>query len=271
MVADMKTTVMTGLGPQEYKPYAAKMIRTFDKHWPADVDFVAYVEEPIKIPRGELRSFTGVEDCFQFLTHFNGNQSVNGKKQNERWKAKERAQGYSWRFDAYKFGRVPLIVRDAAHRIADTMGAGILIWLDADTVTFRDIPEGWIQTILPPGFAVSYLGRRPKLPEIGCVFYRIPEALPFLDAWADLYVHRNSGKETFAPFEKLPQFHSAYTFDHVLNRTDDILFHDMTPGGRGHVWMESPLVKFIDHLKGLERKALGYSMEHPEAELVRNA
>jgi hypothetical protein len=57
----------------------------------------------------------------------------------------------------------------------------------------------------------------------------------------------------------LPEWHSAFVFDWVrgIAQLDEA---NLTPEGRGHVWLQSPLARYTDHMKGA-RKALGYSPE----------
>lgn len=247
---------MTGCAPHEY--YVERMLRTFARHWPSETGLIVYAEQDMAIPRGELRFYGDVSDCVAFLGRTKDDPRANGKLVRQEWKADERANGYSYKWDAHKWGRVPLIVRDAARRL----GEGILLWMDADTVTFRDVPPDFIERdVLPPGKDVSFLGRGDKPPEIGFQGYRLPGALPFIETWADYYSSDS--------FLKMGQSHSAYLFGEAL-KVSDVNKHDMTPGGRAHTWMRSPLVRYFDHLKG-KRKQLGYSSEHPEKHLVRAA
>lgn len=53
------------------------------------------------------------------------------------------------------------------------------------------------------------------------------------------------------------EWHDSYLFDIVCTGA---VVRNLTPGGKRHVWVDSPLNPYLDHLKG-ERKKLGYSPE----------
>lgn len=127
-----------------------------------------------------------------------------------------------------------------------------MIWLDGDVMTFAPLTEDLVDRVMPDGVAVSYLGRVNKHSEIGFQGYRLPEALPFIETFADWYA-------TDA-FLSLREWHSAYCFDETVKRFPD-LCRSLTPTGKGHVWFQSPLGEAMDHLKGNRRKTLGRSPE----------
>jgi hypothetical protein len=57
----------------------------------------------------------------------------------------------------------------------------------------------------------------------------------------------------------LPEWHSAFVFDHCRSKFS-LRERNLTPNGTGHVWFQSPLAKYLDHLKG-NRKTMQRSPE----------
>jgi hypothetical protein len=53
-------------------------------------------------------------------------------------------------------------------------------------------------------------------------------------------------------FLMLSEWHSAYVWD-VGRDLFDLKERNLTPGGRGHVWMRSPLASWSMHNKGVRK------------------
>jgi len=245
-------TVVTGWSPSGYIEYGKKFFEAFDKHWPEDVPLLAYVEEVVPELTSKRRPvrqilISEIPGCKDFLDRHSTSNRAHGRLPLETWKEKERIAGYSYRFDAYKFCKQAFIPLHAASLTT----TGLMCWLDADVVTFSGVPARGIEELLPPGKDLAYLGRGEKHSEIGFQLYRLPGALGMLGKFASLY-------DTDEVFQ-LPEWHSAFVFDHA-RKTTGVAAHDLTPRGVGHVWFQSPLGNWMDHLKG-KRKTLGISME----------
>ena len=247
----MDLTVITGWSPDGYHLYGRNFMEGFTRHWPADVRLVTYVEKREGLKRAEEILIQDLPEVTDFLARHRGNMEAKGIEPNDRWGPKSLQHGYDYRFDAYRFGRVPLYIRHAAHEV----GEGRMIWLDGDVMTFAPVTEDLIDRVLPEGVAVSYLGRVAKHSEIGFQGYRLPDALPFIDEFADWYATDS--------FLRLHEWHTAYCFDRTADGFPG-LCRTLTPEGKKHVWFQSPLGEAMDHLKGERRKKLGRSPERPE-------
>lgn len=258
-------TVITGWSPSGYLEYGQRFAETFDRFWPKDVQLVVYGEEPVPLPRGEFRRLDVIPGCMEFLQRHD-NPIARGRAPREdlraKWKPKWLQLGYSFRFDAWKFCRQGFIPYHAAGELGLKYSVPLgqqrplLCWLDGDVVTHAKVPAGVIEGLLPPGKAVAYLGRGAKHSEIGFQLYDVIKAWPMLEMFSKIY-------STDSIF-RYKEWHSAYAFDEareaMLPRE---LWHDLTPGGEGHVWHQSPLCAFTDHLKG-DRKAKGRSHERKD-------
>lgn len=245
-------TVVTGWSPSGWKEYAYRFAHTFAMYWPADVRCIAYVEERTIVPdRIEQRLLSDIPGCMEFIERYRNDPRANGRQPTERWKDKERAKGYSYKWDAWKFSRQGFIPWHAAQTVKE----GLMCWLDADVVTFKTVPTGFVESLLPADRDLAYLGRGAKHSEIGFQLYRLPNAYPMLRTFSDYY--------SMGCVFGLPEWHSAYVFDAARSGAE-INAHNLTPDGTGHVWFQSPLGKFLDHAKG-DRKKIGYSRERMRA------
>lgn len=241
-------TIVTGWSPSGWDDYAHRFASTFQKYWPEDVRCISFVEKVVEAPRIESINLDTIPGFVGFKSRWTESALARGRTVCANWKEKDRQKGYNWRFDAMKFCK-QCFIPYAAMQIIDTE---YLAWLDADVVTFRQVPVKKIIELLPRGRDVAYLGRGKKHSEIGFQLYRNTQATAnMLKLWSDLY----EADEIFT----LKEWHSAFAFDHA-RVTSKIAGHDMTPGGDGHVWFQSPLGQWLDHLKG-DRKKVGRSFE----------
>lgn len=247
----MSLTVCTGWSPEGYQQYGRQFAESFAKHWPTSVQLLVFGEETVQLPRGNMFALNQIVGWSQFYRKYEEKSAFRGLEPQPGWKTKDFARGYSYRFDMLKFSRQGFIPYAAAH----VCRTRYLCWLDADVVTFRDVPEQAITALLPKGKAIAYLGRGEKHPDIAFQLYdlRHKVAFDFLWRFRQLY---ESGAVT-----GLKEWHSAYVWKMAAKEVSPQSYlHDLTPNGHGHVWFQSPLRSWMDHLKG-DRKSAGRSKE----------
>lgn len=246
-------TVCTGFSPAGYIEYGRNFLDTFDQYWPQDVNLVCYVEEivhsnPTRMNQRHLWSCNGIKNT---LDRYKLNKAAQGREPTDKWKEKDRAKSYNWRYDAYKFCRQLFIPEHAASYMPD---GGILAWFDGDVVFFDKPADNLVDELL--GYDdLIYLGREPKHSELGFWAVRLNQSTrQFLYLLAECY--------RVDTVFNMAEWHSAFVFDRVREHVGKRNLHmrSLTPGGTGHVWFQSPLGKFCDHLKG-SRKARGISPE----------
>lgn len=241
-------TICTGWSPSGWHEYGEDFVRTFRQYAAPDVKLVAYVEESQQLERVEVRQVRAIPGCGEFLERHEADAAARGRAPAPSWKERDQRAGYNWRFDAVKFCRQAFIPDDAAARCETDH----LAWFDGDVRFLAPFDAATVTKLLPVGCAVAYLGRGAKHSEIGFQLYRVPDAAPLLRAFRFLY----STDQVF----QLKEWHSAFAWDHARRLAAGLVGHDLTPGGHGHVWHQSPLRFFSDHLKG-DRKAKGRSPE----------
>lgn len=243
-------TVCTGMWNQAYEIHGKEFLEKFDRHWPKDVSLLCYADKKFDVPRGGWRNLWDVPGCFDFRERHKNSAMANGRLPMEGWRPKDHQRGYTYRHDAVKWAPQAMIPRAALFE----GDADILVWLDADVMTNKDVPDNWVDELLGD-YDVAYLGRGRYHSEIGFLAFRLPAAQECVISFSWFY----ESDEVF----KLPEWHSAYVFDHVrkrLERKTGLKTNNLTPSGYGHVWFQSPLAEYTDHLKG-QRKHLGYSPE----------
>lgn len=239
---------VTGYSPEGWGIYGRACAATWERYLPKGSQVIAYCHSSMadELPAGWwCRSIEQVPQLRKFIDRHGENPIACGRVRvgvNNRWKPAEIAAGYNFRYDAVKFAYMSYQMVDAALRLPY---CSALAWLDGDVIFRAPAPDDLINRTLR-GHEVSYLGRAPKHSEIGWLGFRTTGACrDMLEALTQLY----STDELF----HLKEWHSAYAFDHVraiYERERGLSCRDMTPGGRGHVWMQSELAAFSEHLKG---------------------
>lgn len=251
-MAPIKLTVITGWSAAGWHQYGQRFAESFDRFWPANVDLLVYGEDPRPLPRGRMLPLSAAPGCLEFIARHQADPTKRGEKPTDLWKPGARQKPYNFRFDAVKFCRQGFIPWAAAAQCSTPL----MCWLDGDVMTHRPVPSGAIEELLPDGFDIAYLGRAPKHSEIGFQLYRLPNALPMLAHLQSLY-------HTDCIFD-LREWHSAYVWDRSREWAScaptNVRAYNLTPGGSGHVWQQSPLAQWTDHLKG-KRKGFARSPE----------
>ena len=255
MVGRVSTTVVTGFHPGGAE-LGKSCMKSFDRWWPTEVGMVVYTEEPVKETfRAVQRSLWDIRGMREFIDAHD-DLRFHGLTPMPSWNKKEYRANYSWRYDVVKFSRQMFIPEHAASFLPD---GDILSWMDADVVSYAEVPGSFIRHLLQDKSIVT-VGRDRGCTDIGFWAVRLTDqSREFLKAIADAY--RNG--HVFNLYE----WHSGFVFDHYLGRfiADGKLTHrNLTPHMRsGHVWFDSDIGKYTDHLKGPHRKTLGYSPERP--------
>lgn len=247
---------MTGWSPRCWVDYAHRFYASFERYWHKGIKLIAFGEDGRPPgPRVEMHALAEIPGCIEWL-RANDTARARGGDPHPTWKDKERAAGYSYRWDAWKFCRQGFIPWAAAH-LADTTH---LLWLDADVETLQPMEAGMIEALLPPDQLVAYLGREGKHSEIGFQLYRIRdnEGRPIQRTFEMLRLFSETYRSG-AVFE-LAEWHSAYVFDHCRRIWMEEPFgyaQNLTPGRHGHVFKDHPLIgRWMRHDKG-DRKYRG--------------
>jgi len=251
----MKYTVITSFHEEGLKQYGQRMIRTFEQHWPTEVDLVVCAEncQP-EVTRSNSRVHDLMQvshNCRSFVERHRNNPLAHGQAgPPEVWNPKKAFRWNAVRF-AYKVFSVALC--------ADNLSSGWMIWLDADTHTHSSVPVDWLSKVCPESAMISYLGRGEKYhSECGWVAYNLdhPETRNFIREFVGMY-------NTDRIFEER-EWHDSYIWDVVRKQYQpNNNFLNLNPswtdkGLAGHPFINSELGLYMDHVKG-DRKTYGHS------------
>lgn len=255
----MTYTVITTFNHAGMVQYGQTMIDTFDLYWPASIPLIVYAEhcQP-RITGDRVRVLDLMEsntDLARFKTKHANDPVANGQIAKD---TRVPFKDNQFKWDAVRFSHKVFAVIHACTNLESDW----IIWLDADTKTFAPVPDDFLTSICDPGAMACYLGRQEKYhSECGWVAYnrRHPDLRPFMDHWRDLYMTGD--------LFNLREYHDSFVFD-ILRKDFQVMrgtrFANISPSlpgkGPGHPFIASELGRYMDHMKGSKRKALGHSL-----------
>jgi len=268
----MTVQIVTGFSPLLWSQVGERMVATFDKHWPANYSLVAYHEEPVSLKRGELRYYADCAGWPDFERRHRDHAEARGLKEplGRPWRAKEKAGGYSYRFDAYRFCRVAYALEDAAQQCGPDIE--FLVWLDGDTYTHTDVPPDWIEMLMAStgpkedfalvDFATCF--RTNKHPEIGMQIYRLQNvhARQLIRSFrlmyhADIFLECSEWHTAHILWELAEGMASGKTDAALgLEHLDGLRLGNLSLETRGHVFATGLPSQYLDHLKGNRKRGL---------------
>lgn len=213
--------VVTTFNRQGLELYGNRMLESFEKHWPKEVNLSLYAEG---FQRPGCRDLSQI----QWLQDF---------------KFRNRERHYAdFRFDAVRFAHKTAAVIDSAEKDLDRF----LVWADGDTFAHRDIPMSTLYEWAPStGQYISWLWRSHMYPE--CGFYIIDTLHPahqaLISAWKELY--------TSDRVYNLPEQHDSWVLAHLV-KTLGLKWKSLSGGfeNTAHPFVNGPLGGYMDHLKG---------------------
>lgn len=214
------------------------MAKSFIQHWPVPLTIYAEDFEP-DVEGLTVRAMPGWLDYFK-RAH-SQNPARCGMTRN----------GYDFRFDCVKFSHKVAALTD----FAPLFDEGIVICIDADTVTHSDVTEDWLNGLFPGNGYIAWLDRVNTFPECGFVMYRAshPYHRNFMESFRRTY---ESG-EVF----KLKETHDSFVLQHLVQYKMSVgkIEPPVSLSGdprSSHPFANGPISKCLDHLKG-NRKSIG--------------
>ena len=254
----MKYTVITTFHQAGLELYGQRMIDTFEKYWPDNVNLVVYAENCN--PNFEKNNIEIVplldssKECRRFVKRHRDNPEAHGgcgPHNKSDWSEKK-----SFKWQAVRFCYKVFAVQHALNNIDSDW----IIWLDADSHTHSTVTTEWLETVCPDNYDFSYLGRTDRYhSECGWVGYHKSTefAVDFANRFADMYIN----DEIFDHKE----WHDSYIWDIVRREIElqGASFYNLNPepdtkGLAGHPFINSELGRCLDHMKG-DRKHRGHS------------
>jgi len=250
-----KFSVVTTFNASGYKKYGKRMIETFLKNWPAEVDLIVYNEDCIITESAPnlrvLDLHSDSPELVVFKTKWRSVPKANGDVSGDptRSNRKDAAKGFKW--NAVRFAHKVYAIFAAAQTTTDW-----LLWMDADTVCHSPITIAQLHNLCPNTADICFLGRRGKYTECGlyAMNLRSPGTLDFLKEFQHVYDDAENGIFT------MKEWHDSFVFD-VVRNSMTLAQHDWSShliSGEGHPLINSDWGAYLDHLKG-SRKDQGRS------------
>jgi hypothetical protein len=257
-----KFQVVTTFHDAGYHAYGKRMIETFLANWPREVGLRVYAENTEIFERAENLQILDISSTIPALAAFKqrwqsvpmatGNQARGPRDR----RGKQPGIGFKW--DAVRFSHKVYAFCHAA-RDCDV---DILIWMDADTVCHSAMPLSYLESQMPLGTNLGYLGREKKYSECGLYALDLiaPGSREFVDIFQAFYDDAESG------IFSLSEWHDSFVFDQVraiMSRTpcwQELNWSQGLIRGEGHPLINSAWGAYLDHLKG-DRKQTGRSRQ----------
>ena len=247
-------TITTTWGQKHWNVYAKRCVESINKHWPDQVQKFFYpddITQQIDMPNVHYYNLKQSQPELQQFIDRNQNHPMII----ERMKNPLRS---AFEYDAIRFSYKVYCMLDAAERCE----TDVLIFIDADTVTYKPIPIEWLDHIAPQDKFTTFLGRPKKgFSETGFITFNLalPDSQKFFSRWREYY------KKDL--WQGLKGFTDSFTYDAArLDTTDRSLDNDLNDGrylgyrGSKHPFVNSELGDYMDHLKG-DRKDIQSSVE----------
>ena len=272
----MKIKIITSYKPGTWDSFSKRGIESMTKHLPKEVDIVVYNEEPKPDYNSDRIKWvdlnTAEPELFKFKNKHKNDPVACGEttpieggvRRLPNAGGRDRGKG-SYLWDAVRFSNKVFCVVNA---VRNSPEYDYIIWIDADTYTFRPMPIRFLENLLPINTMLTYLGRERfelkdggKYPECGFVGYNLrhPEVQNFVNEWEQLYTTDN--------VFKLLEWHDSFILWHLakkFKKEKNIKINDIgyAKGVKGHhVFVNSELGLYMDHMKG-KRKQKGTSAKN---------
>lgn len=247
----MKYTVCTTFNQEGYNVYGRRMIDTFLRTWPQDVELWVYVEGfDIASPAKNVR----VIDLLQAspeLVAFKAKWQHVPKANGHPFPGAE-SKAYKWQ--AVRFSHKVYAIFHAAR----TATSDWLIWMDGDMVCHSAISHAQLAQFFPNTVDLCFAGRSNKFTECGLYGMSInqPQIGHWLAEFQRMYDDADNGIFT------LSEWHDSYVFDQVRARVPvrELNWSAGLVNGEGHPLINCEWGAYIDHLKG-KRKQAGRSKD----------
>jgi hypothetical protein len=262
----MIISVVTTFHKPGLDQYAQRMIDTFCKNWPKQVQLYIYPEscDPIIPDQTQVIStdLDTVEDLSRFKQKWKNVPKANGDVRSDPVRSKRRDSGKGFKWDAVRFSNKVYAIFDCVKK----SNADILLWMDADMVCHSPVSYETILRLCDPKYDLSYLGRNGKYSECGlyALNCKSAETQKFLAEFKRMYDDAEKGIFT------LEEWHDSFVFDAVRKKFPNLKsqnwsqhLKDLRPHlgnsqGEGHPLINCEWGDYLDHLKG-DRKSVGKS------------
>jgi hypothetical protein len=257
----MKIKVITSYKPGTWNQFAKRAVQSVLEHWPEDTSVTVYHETQtqdfFEHPRLDWVDIHEAQpELVKFKNRYNKDPVANGEideiPNGVRRPEPMPAKG-SFQWNAVRFANKVFCV---THALKNSVGYDYVVWLDADTYSFRPMPSSFLEKLLPGDSLLTYLGRGDLDPECGFVGYNLKhtDIKKLVDEWEDLYINNKIFKLTSG----WTDCSSLIYLSRQYQKQNGVKVYDIghASGVKGHhVFINSLLGLYMDHFKGKRKKS----------------
>jgi len=255
-----KFSVVTTFHQAGYIKYAQKLIKTFLQNWPKEVDLLVYPEDCAvaeSAPNLYIRDLhASSPELVAFKSRWGNDPKARGLVPTGPADKKGKQPGIGFRWDAIRFSHKIYAVCHAAKNT----DADILFWMDADMVCHTPITLDFIESQVPAGTGLAFLGREKKFTE--CGLYAINLRDPVTQQWLQEFQLAYDSGRLF----EMAEWNDCWVFDETRKEVQatnpawqQLNWSAGLIKGEGHPLINTAWGAYLDHLKG-NRKDYGKSL-----------
>jgi hypothetical protein len=251
-----KLSVCTTFNERGYVIYGKRMIESFLKNWPNEVDLHVYAENCNVVEKADnlfvYDSHAVNSELVEFKNKWKDVPKANGNVSSVPRLLSRRDSHKSFKWDAVRFSNKVYTI----FKCIKTINSDGLLWMDGDMFCHSPISMDQLCRLCPEDTDLAFLGRERKFSECGLYYMNLhsEEIKLFVEKFQYFYDNAEEGIFT------LDEWHDSFVFDSVrasfnlkeLNWSAGII------QGEGHPLINCEWGAFLDHLKG-SRKELGKS------------
>lgn len=262
----MNTAFITSMNLKLYEIYGNRFLNEFAQKASDEIKLFVMFEgdlpnEAINLSKNIILIKLINEEHAQYLKYFGKLNEANGLRLliSEENGVRKFTLKPDYRFNAIRFSFKPFSIYDSLNYIPENLD--YLIWTDADLRCKKHFDFDSIKKFLPNNNELmSYLGRKNMYSECGFLGFHLKhnQFKDFINRIINIY---KSG-EIFS----LEQWHDSWIWDYVrmeFENESGTKFKDISGNGYNHehVYINSGLEEYFDHLKGPVRKKTGHSFK----------
>lgn len=216
--------VFSTFSPEAYHIYGEKFIQTFLEYWPEDIKLYLYYNGTTKINNSRIIYSREPEEQIEFA------------KRGMHIKQDDFYRG------ATRFSHKAFAIINHLEKNIDRYN----IWLDADSITVKNIDINWLHTLKSGSSCISVLMRNTRAIESGFILTdnKHVDYKTFLNIYSEIY----RKDEIY----RLPEWHDGYVLTYVIKKFK-IPYFDLSPNNEYreiHPFSAGVLGEYLDHLKG---------------------
>ena len=251
-----KFSVVTTFHQQGYEKYAQRLLQTFQANWPQQVTMLAYPEDcQVQESYSNLQVrdlHASSPELVAFKKRWGDDPRARGLVATGPVDKKGKAPGLGFRWDAIRFSHK---IYSVCHAARNT-DADVLFWMDADMVCHTPITLDFIESQIPEGVGLAFLGRERKFTECGLYAMNLQD--PITRVWLDEFQKAYDSGRLFS----MSEWNDCWVFDETRREVQQahptwqqLNWSAGLIKGEGHPLINTAWGAYLDHLKGRRKDA----------------